>query len=66
MRTLRPSIRLMMAEILNEKKLLNDFQQQKVKIEIFWNMEKKRRGNSLSFLPLPHSLPPHSYLLQLL
>lgn len=39
------NLRLMKSEIINEKKLLNDFQQQREKIEKFWTMEKKKRDD---------------------
>lgn len=45
MKEMRNSLRLMTTEIINEKKLLNDFQQQKEKIEKFWTMEKKKRDD---------------------
>jgi membrane-bound lytic murein transglycosylase len=42
MEKLKANLRIQKTEILNEKKLLNDFQQQKEKIEKFWLMEKER------------------------
>jgi hypothetical protein len=45
MKQLRGGLRLMKSEITNEKKLLNDFQQQKEKIEKFWTLEKKKRDD---------------------
>jgi len=45
MKQMRQALRLMKQETINEKKLLNDFQQQKEKIEKFWTMEKKRRDD---------------------
>lgn len=45
MKHLRQNIRIMKSECLNEKKLLNDFQQQKEKIEKFWIMEKEKRDD---------------------
>lgn len=45
MKQMRVNLRLMKQETINEKKLLNDFQQQKEKIEKFWTMEKKKRDD---------------------
>jgi len=45
MKEIRNSLRLMKKDIMNEKNLLNDFQQQKEKIEKFWTMEKKKRDD---------------------
>lgn len=45
MKVLRQTLRQMKQDVLNEKKLLNDFQQQKEKIEQIWAMEKKRRDD---------------------
>jgi len=45
MKQMRTALRLMKQETINEKKLLNDFQQQKEKIEKFWTMEKKKRDD---------------------
>lgn len=45
MKQMKTSLRLMKQEIVNEKKLLNDFQQQKEKIEKFWTMERKKRDD---------------------
>jgi hypothetical protein len=45
MKQMRQALRLMKQETINEKKLLNDFQQQKEKIEKFWTMEKKKRDD---------------------
>lgn len=42
---MKMSLRLMKQEVVNEKKLLNDFQQQKEKIEKFWTMERKKRDD---------------------
>jgi hypothetical protein len=41
---LKAALRTMKADILNEKKLLNDYQQQKEKVESFWEMEKEKRN----------------------
>lgn len=45
MKQMRTALRLMKQETINEKKLLNDFQQQKEKIEKFWTMAKKERDD---------------------
>jgi hypothetical protein len=45
MKQMRQALRLMKQETINEKKLLNDFQQQKEKIEKFWTMAKKKRDD---------------------
>lgn len=42
---MQTSLRFMKAELTKEKKLLNDFQLQKEKLEKFWTMEKKKRDD---------------------
>jgi len=50
LRVLRQACRQLASDILNEKKLLNDSQQQKERLEVFWSTAKEKRDELSSVL----------------